>query len=200
MPSRQPRKNPWAMSPRAAEQAQVCIRAADMAARGASFSQIAAELDLPSPHDARQCVLQGYVLAPGEDYRMGRRKAARQLDMMTRAFWDLHDHPGYAATVTGKLIEVTDPDTGETSYLEDKHVKVAALNGLRAVNAEYRKLYGTDAPRQTVAISAASSLEEIHAHIARVRAEIQAAGDDPGYGDDDEDGDDGPPALPPGTR
>lgn len=192
MPGTPARKNPWALTPLATEQAQVCIRAADLAARGQNFAAIAAELGLASPLEAKKCVIKGYSIAPGEDYRMGRRKAADQLDLLTREFWKIYDNPGYATTVTGKLILVQDPATGEERPLEDTAAKIAALNGLRAVNAEYRKLYGTDAPRQTVSINAASSLDEIHQHIARVRAELAEEQDGPG------DGDEGPLALPGG--
>lgn len=191
--------NPYALSPLATEQAQVCIRAADMAARGARFADIAAELSLASPAEAKKCVLKGYSLAPGEDYRMGRRKAADELDLLRREYWKIIDDPGYATTVTGKLVTITDPETGEEHHPEDKQVKIAALNGLKAVNAEYRKLYGTDAPKQTVAIQASTSLDELNAHIARVKAEIAAAEAGDGYGGPPDDDDDGPLALPAGS-
>jgi hypothetical protein len=178
------KRKPYQLSVMAEEQARLCIRAADMAARGETFTSIARELSLASPAEAKKCVEKAYSIAPGEDYRMGRRKAADELDALRREFWKIVDDPGPATTVTGKLVTVEDPVTGEEKTLEDKQAKIAALNGLRAVNAEYRKLFGSDAPRQTVTISAASSLDEIHAHIAKVRAEIEEA--------------EGPPALPPG--
>ncbi len=195
MPRTPSRKPPWQIAPAAVEQAQTCIRAADMSARGASYAAIAAELGLSCALEAKKCAERGYGLAPGEDLRTGRRKAARQLDMLTEEFWAVYKDPGWATTVTGKLILVEDPVTHEEKPLADRQVMIAALNGLRAVNAEYRKLYGTDAPKQTVTISAASSLEEINAHIAKVKAEIAAAeaGDDGG-----DDGLGGVPALPAG--
>lgn len=194
MPSR---KNPWALTPLASEQAQVCLRAADMSARGQNYAAIAAELGLASPADAKKCVIKGYSIAPGEDYRTARRKAADELDLLRREYWKIVNDPGPATTVTGKLVTVTDHVTGEEKTLEDKQAKIAALNGLKGVHAEYRKLYGTDAPKQTVAIQASTSLDELNAHIARVKAEIAAA--ETGELDQPPDDDDGPLALPAGT-
>jgi hypothetical protein len=191
------RKGPWQITPAAAEQAQACIKAADMAARGARYADIAAELGLASPLEAKKCVIRGYSLAPGEDYRMGRRKAADELDLLRREFWKIVDDPGWATTVTGKLIVIADPETGIEGPVPDRQAKIAALNGLRAVNAEYRKLFGTDAPRQTVAIQASTSLDELQSHIARVKAEIAAA--EAGELDQGPDDGAGPLALPAGS-
>lgn len=167
--------SPWQIAPLAAEKVQVCIRAADMSARGMKYAAIAAELGLPSAIDARKCAERGYSLAPGEDYQMARRKATRELDMVRERLWGIADDPGPATTVSGKPITVTDPDTGEQVHLPDKQVQIAALNGIRAVNAEYRKLYGTDAPKQTVSVHATAPLEDLQAAVAQMRAEVAQA-------------------------
>lgn len=196
MTTRNPSKrNPWAIGPLAVEQVQICIRAADMCARGTSYATIAAELGLGSPLEAKKCAERGYGLAPGEDHRMARRKAASELDLLRRETWKILEDPGYATTVSGKMI--IDPATKQP--VEDRQVKIAAINTLRAINSEYRKLYGTDAPRQTVNVNATAPLEELQAAVARMRqeveeAEAEALREAQGGGDDD-----WPPALPPGV-
>ena len=198
-PRKPPRPSPaWKISPMSIEKAQTCIRAAELRARSMSFRDIAAELVLSSPAEAKKCAEVGYGLAPGEDLRMARRRAADELDEIRREAWKVVENPGYATTVTGKLVLIPDPETGEEKPQLDKQAVIAALNLLKAVNAEYRKLYGTDAPKRS--LSVVTSLEEVNAEIERVRAEIeegerQTLLDVQGAGDDDPGG---PKALPPG--
>jgi hypothetical protein len=77
--------------------------------------------------------------------------------------------------------------------------RTAALNAIRGVNAEYRKLHGTDAPRQTVSVVATAPLEELQAAVEHMRAEVaeaeRQAAMDAYRGPDD----DGPLALPAGA-
>lgn len=190
------KRKPWAIPAVAVEQMQTCFRAADMSAKGASWPAIAKELGLESALAARKCAERGYGLAPGEDYQMARRKAATELDMLRRESWKIIDDPGPMTTVSGALI--LDPETREP--MEDRQAKIAAINSLRAINAEYRKLYGTDAPKLTASVSASAPLEDLQAAVIRMRAEVAAAeaeaADDPAPDDDD---DDGPLALPAGT-
>jgi hypothetical protein len=178
----------------AEEQARTCIRAADMRARGASWTEIMHELNLLSPAEAKKTVEAGYGLAPGEDYRMGRRKCFDELNLLRREAWKILEDPGPATTVSGKVI--TDPLTGMP--VEDRQVKIAVINTLRAIDAEERKLGGYDAPKQTVTVTASSSLDEINAHIAKVRAEVEAA-EAAALSDTLGDGGNWPPALPPGA-
>lgn len=197
-PRKSSRPSPaWKMSPMSIEKAQTCIRAAELRARSMSFRDIAAELVLSSPAEAKKCAEAGYGLAPGEDLRMARRRAADELDEIRREAWKVVENPGWATTVTGKLILIPDPETGEEKPQLDRQATIAALNVLKGVNAEYRKLYGADAPKRS--ISLVTSVEEVNAEIERVRAEIdererQALLDDQGPDDDP----DGPRALPPG--
>ena len=183
---------PWAIAPLAVEQVQICIRAADMSARGASYPQIASDLGLTSAAEARKCAERGYGLAPGEDYQMARRKAATELDMLRRESWKVIDDPGPMTTVSGALI--LNPETGDV--MPDRQVKIAAINSLRAINAEYRKLYGTDAPKLTASVTAHAPLEELQAAVVRLRAEVEAA--EAEILDEQPPDDCGRPALPAG--
>ena len=133
---------------------------------------------------------------------MARRRAADELDLIRREAWKIIDNPGYATTVTGKLVLVPDPVTGEELPQPDQMARNAALNTLKGVNAEYRKLHGTDAPRQTVSVVASAPLEELQAAVEAMRAEVaeaeRIAAMEAMQGPDD-DGD-GPLALPAGSR
>ena len=198
-----PRRKPpgrvpaWKISPMSLERAQTCIRAAELRARSASWKDIAAELGLDSPVEARKCADVGYGLAPGEDLRMARRVSAMRLDTIMSGLWKVVDEPGWATTVTGKLVVVTDPVTGKEGPIPDQQARISAYRALLDADKEYRKLYGADAPRRSVSIVA--SVEEINAEVERVKAEIaeaerQAAME--AYPDDDGPGE--MRALPPG--
>jgi hypothetical protein len=193
------RATPWLVPPSAEERVRICIRAAELRARAVSYKEIAAELGLESPLAAKKCAETGYGLAPGEDLRMARRRAADELDLIRQEAWKIIDNPGYATTVTGKLVLVPDPETGIDKPQPDQMARNAALNTLKGVNAEYRKLHGTDAPRQTVSVVATAPLEELQAAVEHMRAEVaeaeRQAAMDAFRGPDD----DGPLALPAGT-
>jgi hypothetical protein len=193
------RATPWLVPPSAEERVRLCIRAAELRARSVSYKDIAAELGLESPLAAKKCAETGYGLAPGEDLRMARRRAADELDEIRRELWKVVDNPGMATTVTGKLVLIPDPDTGEEKPQPDQMARTAALNAIRGVNSEYRKLHGTDAPRQTVSVVATAPLEELQAAVEHMRAEVaeaeRQAAMDAYRGPDD----DGPRALPAGT-
>jgi hypothetical protein len=201
-PARRSSAVPWKIGPVGEERARICIRAAELRARAVPYKDIAAELGLDSPLAAKKCAETGYGLAPGEDLRMARRRAADELDLIRRDLWKVVDSPGFATTVTGKLVLVPDPDTGEELPQPDQQTRVSALNALRAVNAEYRKLYGTDAPRQTVSVVASAPLEELQAAVEAMRAEVAEAERqaqlEAQRGPDDDGG--GMRALPAGQR
>jgi hypothetical protein len=190
---------PWLVPPSAEERVRLCIRAAELRARSMSYKDIQAELGLESALAAKKCAEVGYGLAPGEDLRMARRRAADELDEIRRELWKVVDNPGMATTVTGKLVLIPDPDTGEEKPQPDQMARTAALNAIRGVNAEYRKLHGTDAPRQTVSVVATAPLEELQAAVEHMRAEVaeaeRQAAMDAYRGPDD----DGPLALPAGA-
>lgn len=59
-----------------AEGARLCIRAAELCAAGRAYADIATELGLDSPLEAKRCAEVGFSLAPGEDLRMRRTALA----------------------------------------------------------------------------------------------------------------------------
>ena len=105
---------------------------------------------------------------------MARRRAADELDLIRGEAWKIIDNPGYATTVTGKLVLVPDRERGKNPQM-DQMARNAALNTLKGVNAEYRKLHGTDAPRQSVCVVATAPLEELQAAVEHMRAEVAEA-------------------------
>ena len=173
-PAKRPAATPWKIGPVGEERARICIRAAELRARSVSYRDIAAELGLDSPLAAKKCAETGYGLAPGEDLRMARRRAADELDEIRREAWQVVENPGWATTVTGKLVLIPDENGTEKPQL-DRQAVIAALNVLRGANSEYRKLHGTDAPRQTVSVVASAPLEELQAAVEHMRAEVAEA-------------------------
>ena len=189
---------PWNIAPVALAKAQTCIRAAELRARSVSFKNIALELGLSSPLEAKKCAERGYGLAPGDDLRTARRTSAMRLDEIMNGLWKVVDEPGWATTVTGKLVIVTDPVTGAEGPIPDQQARISAYRALLDADKEYRKLYGADAPKRSVVLSA--SVEELNAEVERVKAEIAEAERQAAMealcGDDDDPG--GILALPPG--
>ena len=163
--------NPWNIPRAAEENARTCIRAAEMRARGASWAEIQAELGLETQKAARLCAEKGYGLAPGEDLRIARRRAAGRTGPARRELWKDIEGPGPVITVSGKIVR--DPETKEP--LKDRRIRIDAINALRGVSDAYRKLYGTDAPRQSVSIVASARLEDLQAAIEQMRAEVAEA-------------------------
>ena len=84
---------PWKIGPVGEERARICIRAAELRARSVSYRDIAKELGLDSPLAAKKCAETGYGLAPGEDLRMARRRAADELDLIRRRGMEDHREP-----------------------------------------------------------------------------------------------------------
>ena len=120
---------------------------------------------------AKQCAEVGYGLAPGDDLRTGRRRAAEELDMMRRKLWEIADGTYYKVAANGNV--VLDPATGEP--LQDPDAIINALRALAEVNKHYRTLLGTDAPKLSANLSATGSLEDIRAAIEATRAELEQA-------------------------
>jgi hypothetical protein len=181
-------KTPWKLAKTAADRARLCIRAAEMRSRGQTYVKIAETLGMENAQAAKKCAEVGYGLAPGDDLRTGRRRAAEELDMMRRELWDVIEAEYYKVGANGQV--ALDPKTGEPLF--DPDAKIAAVRALAEVNKQYRTLLGTDAPRLSASLSATGSLEDIRAEIERRRAELDQAEREHGAPDDD-----GPPALPP---
>lgn len=182
-------KTPWRLARTQADRARLCIRAAEMRSKGRTYAQIATALGMDTPIDAKKCAEVGYGLAPGDDLRTGRRRAADELDMVRRKLWDVIDGTYYKVAANGTV--VLDPRTGEP--LQDVDAIVNALRVLTEVNKNYRTLMGTDAPKLSASMVATGSLEDIRAQIEATRAELEQAEREAGRGT----GDGELPALPP---
>lgn len=174
-------KTPWRLAKTHQDRARLCIRAAEMRSKGGTYAHISEVLGMDSPQAAKKCAEVGYGLAPGDDLRVGRRRAAEELDMMRRKLWELIDGTYYKVAANGSV--AMDPVTGKP--LKDVDAIVAALRALTEVNKQYRLLLGTDAPKLSASMVATGSLEDIQARIAATRAEIEQAereGGDDGLG------------------
>ena len=164
-------KTPWRLPKMQADRARLCIRAAEMRSKGQTYGKIAELLGIPDAVAAKRCAEVGYGLAPGDDLRTGRRRAAEELDMMRRKLWDIADGTYYKVAANGTV--VLDPATG--SPLQDPDAIINALRALAEVNKHYRTLLGTDAPKLSANLSATGSLEDIRAAIEATRAELEQA-------------------------
>jgi len=179
-------KTPWRIPKMQEDRARLCIRAAEMRSKGRTYVQIAEALGLDNAIAAKRCTEVGYGLAPGDDLRTGRRRAAEELDMMRRKLWDVIDGKHYKVAANGTV--PLNPHTGEP--LEDPDAVVAAIRALAEVNKHYRTLLGTDAPKLSASMIATGSLEDIRAQIEETRRELERAEREAGDGD-------ALPALPP---
>lgn len=164
-------KTPWRLPKMQADRARLCIRAAEMRSKGQTYGKIAELLGIPDAMAAKKCAEVGYGLAPGDDLRTGRRRAAEELDMMRRKLWDIADGTYYKVAANGTV--VLDPATGNP--LQDPDAIINALRALAEVNKHYRTLLGTDAPKLSANLSATGSLEDIRAAIEATRAELEHA-------------------------
>ena len=81
----------------------------------------------------------------------------------------------------------------------DQVALIAALNILKGVNAEYRKLLRCRCAEESVACRMATPVEEVNAEMERIRAEMANGSGRHAWSDQGPDDDpDGPRALPPG--
>ena len=183
-----PSSDPARITPLAAEKARICILAARLRTRRMTFTDIAAELGLSSPAAAKQAVSVGLGLLPSENFAEARREAADELDEMARGAWEVIDNPGLATTVSGKLI--LDPDTDRA--MPDRQAEIAARKLLLEIHKERRKLFGVDAPKQSVTFS--GNLEDLRAEVERKQRELTALEQG---GDDGLAGGASVPAIPP---
>jgi len=150
---------------------QRCIRAAELRAQHWTFPRIAAELGFSSARAAQDAVRHGLRAVPAEDVREVRRMAADELHKVARSALGIIDDPGPLTSATGKVI--VDEETGRP--FPDQQARTAALRTLLDVNRELRKLYGADAPKQSVSMFAALSADEIRAMAAQVHSEALSA-------------------------
>jgi hypothetical protein len=158
---------------------RVCIRAARLRAQHRTYRQIAVELGLPSPREAYDAVQTGLSAHPAEDVRSGRRLAEMRFDHLGGEALAVIRDPGPAFS-QGKVM--VNEATGEP--YPDNGVRVAAMELLRKLQADWRKFNGLDAPKRSVHLT--GDISDLQARAAELRAELGIEGDgDPG----------GPPAL-----
>lgn len=158
---------PWKVSDQARENVQICIRCAERRVKGATWKDIAIAEGLDSPMAAKKCIDVGLQLIPSEDVRSVRRMAAMRLDKVIETAFRIVDNPGMRTTVSGKL--VLDPATGQP--MPDEAIRNAALKTILDADVQYRKLFGADAPKQSVNFLAALSSDELRAIVEQKRAE-----------------------------
>lgn len=177
-------KAPWRLGKASEDRARLCIRAAELRTRGTRFDVIAAELGLDSAMTAKRCAEVGYGLAPGDDLRLGRRRAADEIDLIRVKAWEVYDNPGYKISGNGTIIR---DETGKP--MPDQEIRNQALRLLTDLNKHYRTLLGTDAPRTSLVATA--GVDEIRAQIEATRAELAREMRERGIEDDGME----PPAI-----
>jgi hypothetical protein len=157
---------PWAVQPKQKERMRICMRAAQMRARGAEYSKIARKLGLKSGADAKKCVEQAWSFSPGDDVYTARRTAAARQNMIIAEAFEVIENPGPMVNVAGIVRDA------DGNPVPDKANKVAALRVLLEADKAHRQLHGADAPKRAVSAHVVIGPENVDAHIETVLAEI----------------------------
>ena len=150
---------------------QLCIRALEMRSRHVPFVKIADTLGLANARAAQEAVKIGLHVTPAEDVRDVRRMCADELHEMAAAALADEENPGPLTSATGKII--IDETTGEP--YQDVQARIAARRQRIDINKEIRKIYGADAPKQSVNWHQVLSSDEILALAAQMTTEAISA-------------------------
>ena len=156
MPPKNPQ--PWQVSPLMQQRAQLCVRAAELRARGLPYRDIAAEIGASSAWDAQKAAEMGASFAPPDNVRTIRKLAEDMIMRGIRTANDLIDDPG-PLVVPGFGI-VRDDDG---SPLPDKTVVSQGISRLFDGAKQLAALHGANAPRQSVSLVTTMSASEIRA-------------------------------------
>lgn len=147
------------------------IRARDaqiiaMDARGVPDRVIAKKFGM-AVSSVHKAIHRTWALVVEEDVGTSRRKAAYQLRDILEEHWKLYKKEAWKTSPSGK--QLYSPVTGKP--LVDVVAKATILRQLLEVNAEYRKLYGSDAPRKKLTVTATAPDPEIMRELEELRRE-----------------------------
>jgi hypothetical protein len=149
---------PWQVSPLMQARAQLCVRAADLRARGWSYRDIAAEIGAATARDAQKAAEMGASFAPPDNVRTIRKLAEDMIMRGVRAAGDLIDDPG---PLVAPGIGIVRDDDGNP--LPDKTVISQGVARLYDGAKMLAALHGANAPRQSVSLVTTMSAAEIRA-------------------------------------
>jgi nucleotide-binding universal stress UspA family protein len=164
------------LTPAAEDHVRLCIKIAQMRSRHIEYDEIAEELHLPSVADAYRLAQTGFAVMPAEDVHEGRQMARAEYHAIARELWDRVRDPGPLVS-QGKKIRVVlgiDDDGREVEGdpYPDVQVAVRALEALAKVQERLDRIGGHEAPKRTVVANV--PIEEIRAHVERLRAQVGA--------------------------
>lgn len=148
------------------------LRAVELARRGLTYPQIAAQMEYRDPSGAWKAVQRGLTDAYREQADALTQLEMERLNSLTRLFERIIATRHYAVSLGSGRV-VMDPLHPEEPLTDDGPALAAGLALLR-VSESRRKLKGLDAPsrRQVEVITA----ETVEANIARLEAEVAAIG------------------------
>jgi hypothetical protein len=147
------------------------IRAVELARRGLTYDQIAAQMDYRDRSGAFRAVQRGLADAYRETADALTRLEMERLAALTRLFEKIIATRHYAVSLGAGRV-VMDPRNPEQPLIDDGPALAAGLALLR-VSESRRKLKGLDAPsrRQLEVITA----DTVEANISRLEAELAAS-------------------------
>jgi hypothetical protein len=152
-------------------------RAAQLASKGWTYSEIAAELGYANrsvAYRAAQRCMYETAVEDGTTEQL-RRQQVEELRQLRQRMWAVLDNPPPAISRTGKIV-VDD----EGNPVPDAAAVVAAAAVVLRANERVSRLRGTEAPKRTVTMTGNASVSEIRAAMATwdpasIRAALEEA-------------------------